>query len=162
MIYDIFVNCKWVATRWQLYSTHLHTNNTQNDTKQTIHRTAQKNNTKILEQCGPWPDLSSYTLALALQLRKKHIYIYIHRHTHIYIYTYTHMYVCIYTLLCIYTCDAQNLFTIIIHYHADSQSEHLNIFLLFLRPAVGLSASCEAALLMQRFITVYRPFVYHF
>jgi hypothetical protein len=38
---DIFVNCKWVATRWQLYSTHLHTNNTQNDTKQTIHRTAQ-------------------------------------------------------------------------------------------------------------------------
>jgi hypothetical protein len=27
--YDIFVNCKWVATRWQLYSTHLHTNNTE-------------------------------------------------------------------------------------------------------------------------------------
>jgi hypothetical protein len=39
--YDIFVNCNWVATRWQLYSTHLHTNNTQNDTKQTIHRTTQ-------------------------------------------------------------------------------------------------------------------------
>jgi hypothetical protein len=38
----IFVNCNWVATRWQLYSTHLHTNNTQNDTKQTIHRTTQK------------------------------------------------------------------------------------------------------------------------
>jgi len=28
----IFVNCNWVATRWQQYSTHLHTNNTQNDT----------------------------------------------------------------------------------------------------------------------------------
>jgi hypothetical protein len=24
--YDIFVNCSWVATRWQKYSTHLHTN----------------------------------------------------------------------------------------------------------------------------------------
>jgi hypothetical protein len=23
---DIFVNCSWVATRWQLYNTHLHTN----------------------------------------------------------------------------------------------------------------------------------------
>jgi hypothetical protein len=29
---DIFVNCNWVATRWQQYSTHLHTNNTQNNT----------------------------------------------------------------------------------------------------------------------------------
>jgi hypothetical protein len=29
---DIFVNCSWVATRWQLYSTHLHTDSTQNDT----------------------------------------------------------------------------------------------------------------------------------
>jgi hypothetical protein len=36
--YDIFVNCNWLATRWQLYSTHIHTNNTQNDRKQTIHR----------------------------------------------------------------------------------------------------------------------------
>jgi len=34
MIYDMiyFVNCKWVDTRWQQYSTHLHTNNTQNNT----------------------------------------------------------------------------------------------------------------------------------
>jgi hypothetical protein len=39
--YDIF-NCNLVATRWQKYSTHIHTNNTQNDTKQTIHRTTQK------------------------------------------------------------------------------------------------------------------------
>jgi hypothetical protein len=27
MIYDILVNCNWFDTRWQLYSTHLHTNN---------------------------------------------------------------------------------------------------------------------------------------
>jgi len=36
LFHDIFVNRNWVATRWQQYSTHLHTNNTQNDTKQTI------------------------------------------------------------------------------------------------------------------------------
>jgi hypothetical protein len=36
--YVIF-NWNWVATRWQLFSTHIHTNNTQKDTKQTIHRT---------------------------------------------------------------------------------------------------------------------------
>jgi hypothetical protein len=28
MWYDIFVNCNWVVTRWQKYSTHLHTNST--------------------------------------------------------------------------------------------------------------------------------------
>jgi len=33
---DTFVNCNWVDTRWQQYSTHLHTNSTQNDTKETI------------------------------------------------------------------------------------------------------------------------------
>ena len=38
MIYDIF-NCNWVATRRQLFSTHIHTNNTGKVTKQTIHRT---------------------------------------------------------------------------------------------------------------------------
>jgi len=42
MWYDIF-NCNWVATRWQLFSTHIHTNNTGNVTKETIHRTTQKN-----------------------------------------------------------------------------------------------------------------------
>ena len=35
-IYDIFdiyfVNCNWVAPRWQQFSTHLHTNSTQNNT----------------------------------------------------------------------------------------------------------------------------------
>jgi len=29
---DIFVNCNLVDPRWQQYSTHLHTNNTQNNT----------------------------------------------------------------------------------------------------------------------------------
>ena len=28
IIYDIFVNCNWVVSRWQKYRTHLHTNNT--------------------------------------------------------------------------------------------------------------------------------------
>jgi len=41
MIWYIF-NCNRVATRWQYYSTHIHTNNTENDTKQTIHRTTHK------------------------------------------------------------------------------------------------------------------------
>jgi hypothetical protein len=37
MISIYFVNCSWVDTRWQQYSTHLHTNSTQNDTmKQNI------------------------------------------------------------------------------------------------------------------------------
>jgi len=67
MIYDIFDNCNWVVTRWQQYSTHLHTNNTQNDTKQTIHRKTQQ-----FWNSGSCPVLASYTLAFALQLRKKH------------------------------------------------------------------------------------------
>jgi hypothetical protein len=29
---DIFVNYNWVDTRWQQFSTHLHTNNTENNT----------------------------------------------------------------------------------------------------------------------------------
>ena len=65
--YDMFINCNWVVTRWQQYSTHLHT---------TIHRTTQ--NKQYIEQhnslgeCGPCPVLASYTLAFALQLRKMH------------------------------------------------------------------------------------------
>ena len=31
MMYDIFVNYNLVDTQWQQYSTHLHTNNTQNN-----------------------------------------------------------------------------------------------------------------------------------
>jgi len=41
ILYDIF-NCNWVATRWKLFSTHVHTKNTGNVTQQTIHRTTQK------------------------------------------------------------------------------------------------------------------------
>ena len=48
--YDIF-NCNWVATWWQLFSTHIHTNNTGNVTKQTIHRTTQKIH-KATQQLG--------------------------------------------------------------------------------------------------------------
>jgi hypothetical protein len=33
--YDISLNCNWVDTLWQQYSTHLHTNSTQNDKKNT-------------------------------------------------------------------------------------------------------------------------------
>jgi hypothetical protein len=32
LYYDIFVNCNWIDTPWQQYSTHLHTNSTQNNT----------------------------------------------------------------------------------------------------------------------------------
>jgi len=67
MIYDIFVNCSWVATRWQQYSTHLHTNNTQNNTKQTINRTTQK-----FGKVRVVPIFAGFTLAFPLQLRKKH------------------------------------------------------------------------------------------
>ena len=105
--YDIF-NCNWVATRWQQYSTHLHTNNTGNVTKQTIrrttpkihrttrtiHRTTQKyieqheqyiEQHKNLEECGPCPVFAGFTLAFALQLRKKHgktsVRVVRHKHT---------------------------------------------------------------------------------
>jgi hypothetical protein len=49
-------------------STHLHTNNTQNDTNN--NRTTQI--TTNGEECGPCPVLESFTLELDLQLRKKH------------------------------------------------------------------------------------------
>jgi hypothetical protein len=65
LIFDIFVNCNWLDTRWQYYRTHLHINNKQNDT----HNNTQ-NNTNILEVSGPCPVFASYTLAFALQLRK--------------------------------------------------------------------------------------------
>jgi len=56
---DMFVNCHRVDTRWQQYSTHLHVNNTQN-------------NTINLGRMSAVPVFASYTLAFALQLRKKH------------------------------------------------------------------------------------------
>jgi len=58
MMYNTIVNCNWVATRWQQYSTHLHTNNTQNDTS-------------IFEECAPCPIFAGFTLTFALQMREK-------------------------------------------------------------------------------------------
>ena len=49
-------------------STHLHTNNTQNNINN--NRTTQI--TANVEECRPCPVFTSYTLAFALQLRKKH------------------------------------------------------------------------------------------
>jgi len=52
----------------------MHINNTENDTKQIIHRTTQKyiEQHKNEEECGPCPVFAGFTLAFALQLRKKH------------------------------------------------------------------------------------------
>jgi len=49
-------------------STHLHTNNTQKNTNN--NRTTQI--TTNVEECGPCPVFTSFTLAFALQLKKKH------------------------------------------------------------------------------------------
>jgi hypothetical protein len=56
---DIFVNCNWVATRWQQYSTHIHTNITENDTTQKIHRTTQKlgRARAVPRLCGFYPGI---------------------------------------------------------------------------------------------------------
>jgi hypothetical protein len=42
--YDIFVSCNWVDTRWQQYSTHLHTDSTQNDTMKQITQNGTEQN----------------------------------------------------------------------------------------------------------------------
>jgi len=65
-IYDIFVNCNCVDTRWQQYSTHLHTNNTHIDTK---HRKTQQ----VLEVCGPCPVFASY-----ISRQSAHVFFYSH------------------------------------------------------------------------------------
>ena len=49
-------------------STHLHTNNTQNNTNSNRTTQIQTN----VEESGPCPVFASFTLAFALQLRKKH------------------------------------------------------------------------------------------
>ena len=56
---DISVNCSWVPTRWQQHGTHLHTNSTQNDTKQTIHRTTQHFGRvrAVPHLCGVYPGI---------------------------------------------------------------------------------------------------------
>jgi uncharacterized protein YqfB (UPF0267 family) len=55
-------------------STHLHTNNTQNNTNnnRTTHNNRSTQITNNVEECGPCPVFASFTLAFALQLRKKH------------------------------------------------------------------------------------------
>jgi hypothetical protein len=57
--YDIFVGCSWVATRWQQYSSHLHTNSKQNDTKQTKRGTTHKLATvrAVPHLCGFYPGI---------------------------------------------------------------------------------------------------------
>jgi hypothetical protein len=51
--YDIF-NCNWAATRWQLFSIHIHTNNTENVTK-------QKNYYFLTARTGSsWPELTGH------------------------------------------------------------------------------------------------------
>ena len=48
----IFVKCNWVNTRWQWYSTHLHTNNTWNNinNNRTTQITTVQHNNKITAQ----------------------------------------------------------------------------------------------------------------
>jgi hypothetical protein len=54
---DIFVNCNWVANRWQLYSTHLHTHSTeQHKNKQ---YTEQHKNKQYIEQVLLVPSVNS-------------------------------------------------------------------------------------------------------
>jgi hypothetical protein len=67
--YDIF-NCNWVASRWQLFSTHMHTNSTENVTKQTIHRTTQKLGRMrfVPRLCGFYPGIC---LTTEEKIRKK-------------------------------------------------------------------------------------------
>jgi hypothetical protein len=72
MIHFIF-NCNWVATRWQLFSTNIHTNNTGNDTKQTIHRTTQKmhRETKKLGRVRTVPRLYGFYPGICLTTEEK-------------------------------------------------------------------------------------------
>jgi hypothetical protein len=66
ILYIFIFYCNWVATRWQQYSTHLHTNSTQN-TENGTYITLKK----TLESAGR-PLSLRVILEFALQLRKKH------------------------------------------------------------------------------------------
>jgi hypothetical protein len=71
-IYDIFVNCNWVATRWQYLSTYIHKNNTENDTKQTIHRTTQNiHRTQKFGRVRAMPRLYGFYPGICLTTEKK-------------------------------------------------------------------------------------------
>ena len=65
-IYDKFVNCNSVDSRWQYYSTHLHTDNTQNNTNN--NRTTQFAN---LEDCGPCPRFCEFYPGICLTTEEK-------------------------------------------------------------------------------------------
>ena len=76
---DIFVNCNWVNTRWQCYSTHNQYIEQHHNNRTTQITAQQNNNRKTIAQHNDnyfWrvrtvPRLVSLTLAFALQLRKK-------------------------------------------------------------------------------------------
>jgi hypothetical protein len=69
--YDI-INCNWVATRWQLFSTHMHTNNTGNSTKQTIHRTQKiHRTTQQLGRVRAVPRLCAFYPGICLTTEEK-------------------------------------------------------------------------------------------
>jgi hypothetical protein len=71
VLFDIF-NCNWVATRWQYYSTHLHTNSTQNDTKQTIHRIQKiERHKNIGNLVRPVPQLCVFNTGICLTTEEK-------------------------------------------------------------------------------------------
>jgi hypothetical protein len=73
MIYTF--NCNWVDTRWQQYSTHLHTNNTQNaenGTYITIKKLNIHNNIKLTNTVTNG-DKSIYTNVLAANFVRSHI-----------------------------------------------------------------------------------------
>jgi len=65
--YDTF-NCNWVTTRWQ-YITHIHKNNREKDTKQTIHKTTQKlRRVRAMSRlCGFYPGICLTTEEKAMK-----------------------------------------------------------------------------------------------
>jgi hypothetical protein len=71
MIYDIYIlNRNLFDTRWQQYSTHLHTNSTQ-DTENGTYITINKGGK--IGKYGPCPAFASFTLEFVLYPRKKHV-----------------------------------------------------------------------------------------
>jgi hypothetical protein len=75
--YDIF-NCSWVATRWQQCSSHIHTDNKQNDTKHTIHTTQKLGRMRAVPRlCGFYPGICLTTEKKA----RKNLRVAIHKHT---------------------------------------------------------------------------------
>jgi len=63
-----FVNCIWVVTGWQKYSTHLQTNNTYNDTKHTMYRATQQ----FCKSADPAPSWLNSPLLITSSQCNKH------------------------------------------------------------------------------------------